>query len=350
MSDGSRPAEGAGAPPRPSTAFDDVPRRQGKRIDMRALQRTIAWRREVARHHEQTASQLQPALDIERCPACEGGTHSLFVRVFGFDYHECASCGHLFLQNPPSDGAIAERYDGKPLQPMVYADPEMFRRRVEQIARPKAEFCREHVLPPGDWFDVGCATGELLQAVRELGFTPYGCESDASYVQFARTQGFEVIHGYVDRVPPERVAKARVLSALNLLEHIQSPRQWLAALTAPLEHGAYVLIEVPRHPSFSSFSNLLYPDMASRHIYPPDHLHIFTEASLEHVLRACRLEAQALWVFGQDFQELLYSSAAHAGLGESAFFHRLVDAAAPIQRAIDGENLCDVLLVLARKT
>jgi hypothetical protein len=120
-------------------------------------------------------------------------------------------------------------------------------------------------------------------------------------------------------------------------------------LTAPLAPGAHVVVEVPRHPSISSFSNLLYPDLACRHIYPPDHMHIFTEASLERVLAASGLSARAVWVFGQDYQELVYSSAAHAGLGESAFLHRVLDISQAVQRAIDQENLCDVLFVVARK-
>jgi hypothetical protein len=78
-------------------------------------------------------------------------------------------------------------------------------------------------------------------------------------------------------------------------------------------------------------------------------MHIFTEASLERVLAAADLIARAVWVFGQDYQELVYTSAARAGLGESAFFHRLVDAAPAIQQAIDTQELCDVLFVVAQK-
>jgi hypothetical protein len=185
--------------------------------------------------------------------------------------------------------------------------------------------------------------------VRELGWDTRGCEADAALVAFARARGIDVIRGYLTELPNELGARVRVLSALNLLEHLPDPKASLRRLTAPLATGAHVVIEVPRHPSLSSFSNLLYPDLACRHIYPPDHLHIFTEASLERVLGASGLSARAVWVFGQDYQELVYSSAAHAGLVESAFFHRLLDASAAIQRAIDAESLCDVLFVVAVK-
>lgn len=316
---------------------------------MRSLHRTIEWRREMARSHEATASRLRPALSVGLCPACDSQRHTPFVEIYGFRYHECNGCGHLFLQNPPSPEEIAQLYQGGTPQAQVYVGEELFRSRVEQIARPKASFCREHIEPGGLWFDVGCGTGELLSVVGELGWVARGCEADHAHVEFARARGLEVIAGYVDELPAELTGSIRVLSALNLLEHLPSPRAWLGRLSAALTPGSHVVLEVPRHPSLSSFSNLLYPGLASRHIYPPDHMHVFTEASLEHVLEACQLSARAVWVFGQDYQELLYSSAAHAGLAESAFFHRLLDASASLQNAIDHENLCDVLLVVAQK-
>jgi SAM-dependent methyltransferase len=318
-------------------------------MDMRSLDRTIAWRRRMGESHRESARRLLPATTLTTCPACDGAEHARFVEIYGFSYHECRACGHLFLQNPPAAEDIARLYQGATEQSRVYVGEELFRRRVEQIARPKASFCAEHITPGGIWFDLGCGTGELLSVVRELGWEPRGCEADGAHVDFARTVGIEVIRGYVDELPAELGSSVRVLSALNLLEHLPSPRAWLARLTAPLARGAHVVLEVPRHPSLSSFSNLLYPELACRHIYPPDHMHIFTEASLEHVLSACHLDARAVWVFGQDYQELIYSSAAQAGLGESAFFHRVLDAGAAIQSAIDAEDLCDVLFVVAEK-
>jgi SAM-dependent methyltransferase len=334
---------------RTTTAFAGVPRRNGKPMDMRQLDRTIAWRQNMGERHELNARRLSPALSVTACPACESDKSAPFVEVYGFAYHECAACGHLFLANPPAHEDIARLYQGATEQSQVYVGEELFRRRVERIARPKASFCAEHIPPGGIWFDMGCGTAELLTVVRELGWEPKGCEADPAHVAFARARGIDVLRGYLSELPGELGAGVRVLSALNLLEHLPDPKASLLRLTAPLAPGAHVVIEVPRHPSLSSFSNLLYPGLACRHIYPPDHLHIFTEASLERVLGAAGLEARAVWVFGQDYQELMYSSAAHAGLGESAFFHALLDGGGAIQRAIDAENLCDVLFVVAVK-
>ena len=316
---------------------------------MRTLHRSIEWRRQIAQSHEATARRCRPERRVLGCPACAEERHSPFVQMYGFEYRECAKCGHLFLHDPPAPETIAQLYQGETPQAQVYLGEELFQRRVEQIARPKVAFCREHIQPEGEWFDVGCGTGELLSVVREAGWRARGCEADPELVRFARSRGLDVLEGYVDELPPVSAASVQVISALNLLEHVPAPKPWLARLTRGLCPGGHVVLEVPRHPSLSSFSNLLHPALASRHIYPPDHLHIFTEASLEHVLHACGLRARAVWVFGQDFQELLYSSAARAGLPESALFHRLLDAAGSIQLAIDRENLSDVLFVVAQK-
>lgn len=318
-------------------------------MDMRALARTIEWRREIARAHERSAQRVRPALRVERCPACDHGEHATFVKIYGFEYRTCTGCGHLFLYDPPTPEAIAALYQGGSAQSEVYVGEALFQRRVEQIARPKAEFCREHIAPRGAWFDVGCGTGELLSVVRGLGWEPLGSEADPAHVRFAHARGLGVHEGYVSELPSEVRDRVRVISALNVLEHLPDPKRALARFTEPLPRGGHVVIEVPRHPSLSSFSNLLYPGLASRHIYPPDHLHIFTEASLEHVLAASGLTARAVWVFGQDYQELMYSSAANRGLDESPFFHRLLDGAERIQRAIDEENLSDVLFIVAEK-
>ena len=68
-------------------------------MDMRALRRTIDWRRQMALAHEDTARKLRPAALRSSCPACDGTAHTPFVEIYGFVYHECGACGHLFLAN-----------------------------------------------------------------------------------------------------------------------------------------------------------------------------------------------------------------------------------------------------------
>ena len=73
---------------RTTTAFAGVPRRQGKPMDMRQLDRTIAWRRNMGERHEQNARRMRPARSIAACPACAGGESAAFVEVYGFSYRE----------------------------------------------------------------------------------------------------------------------------------------------------------------------------------------------------------------------------------------------------------------------
>ena len=56
-------------------------------------------------------------------------------------------------------------------QASLYGDEALFDRRIAQIARPKVEHVRSIVPADGIWLDVGCATGELLVAATDAGWS-----------------------------------------------------------------------------------------------------------------------------------------------------------------------------------
>jgi hypothetical protein len=95
--------------------------------------------------------------------------------------------------------------------------------------------------------------------------------------------------------------------------------------------------------------NLAFPNLAYRHIYAPDHLHIFTEKSTGILLEAAGLKPLALWEFGQDFQHFVSNAAVNAGLKESEFLKSVVDVSVAAQQVIDDLGFSDVLFIIARK-
>lgn len=337
------------------TAFAGALRRRGKPMDMRSLKRTLQWRRDLAERHRALAARIAvrgPAL--AQCPVCDGRERERFVEVFGFAYDECKTCGHVFSVTPPTDEMVRQIYAedeaARAGQAAVYVDEDLFAKRVERIARPKIEHVRQSVEPSGTWVDIGCATGEILTAASQAGWKPLGVEADPTEVAFARKRGLTIIEAYVtpDNAS-EYLSDAAVLSMLNILEHVPRPAELLAGLTAPLRSGAHVVLEVPRHPSLSSFANQLFPATAYRHIQAPEHLHIFSERSCDLVLQRAGLRAVSVWTFGQDFQEFVTSAAVAAGAGETAMLSRVLDMTPALQQAIDDSELSDILFVVARK-
>ena len=335
----------------------EVSRRRGKPMDMRNLNRTLGWRKGLVSDYKAISARLleERMREVVSCPICDGGELRPFVVIYGFPYAECAACGHLFCRKQPTDENVRRLYQElgeiRSAQATLYGDEGLFDRRVAEIARPKVEHVRSLVPADGLWLDVGCATGELLTAAKGAGWRVRGIEADPGAVDFARGKGFDVIHDFV-RVDNagQYVGDARVVSALNILEHMALPVEVVKAISSGMRPGTHVVIEVPRHPSLSSFAALIFPTISCRHLYAPEHLHIFTEQSMEIMLGKADLQPVSVWTFGQDFQELVSGAALAAGIDEGGFFQQVYDLAPRMQQAIDDADFSDVIFVVARKT
>jgi hypothetical protein len=93
----------------------------------------------------------------------------------------------------------------------------------------------------------------------------------------------------------------------------------------------------------------VFPQLASRHIYPPEHLHIFTEHSAQHMLTKAGLDAAAVWTFGQDYYDLISCAEASAGSPGDRLYGLLAGISTQMQAVIDASGLADTLFVIARK-
>jgi 2-polyprenyl-3-methyl-5-hydroxy-6-metoxy-1,4-benzoquinol methylase len=334
-------------------AFAGVPRRRGKPLDAKHLQRSFDWRRELAARHRALAERIGPgSTTLQRCPICEGGRLHPFLESNGFPFVTCRDCNHLFSARPPDEETVrriyAEDVDARRSQAISYVDDDLFQRRVEQIARPKVEYVRQTVPPGGRWVDVGCATGEILFAAQQAGWQAIGIEADPTEVAFGRRRGLTIVEDFLTaRNTQGHLQGAVVVSLLNTLEHVNRPVDLLAAAVAPLDRGAHVVLEVPRHPSLSSLSNQLFPRVTCRHVYGPEHLHVFSERAMEILLERAGLRPVCVWTFGQDFQELLATAGVVANLTDLGLFQKVNDLAPAMQQVVDDGGLSDALFVVA---
>jgi SAM-dependent methyltransferase len=330
-----------------------------KPFDMRSLNRTPVWRREIAAGQKKVSEALLTSLqERHRCPVCDDTQTSGFVEIYGFSYRECSTCSHLFCSTPPDVASVKNFYTGaedetkKSIQGWTYLDQKNYRKRLETIATPKVAFILKYVSPSAGhrWIDIGSGSGEILIASERGGWDATGIECDSDQCRFARKQGLTVQEGYItDGNAIELLADAKVVSLFNVLEHVEEPTALLTAIIAALDPGCMVVLEVPRHPSLSSLNNLLFPQVSCRHIIPPDHLHVFSDVSLHRMTSQCGITPVALWYFGQDFYDLLSSAIASSHISSSSIYDAVMDLAPVIQPVIDRAGLCDTLLYLGKK-
>ena len=333
-------------------------KKYSKSIDMKDLGRTIVWRKEIAYDQKKLAKKFLPTVEkINSCPICNNKNSKHYVTVYDFIYDECDACGHIFCATRPDIEKTKNLYttdsDEKSVQAKIYLNDSLYLKRTQTIAQPKVEFVMEYLSEKRSidnlkWIDVGSGTGEVLNACLKLGIEAIGVESDPNEAAFAVDKGFKVINKIMDDYNSYEIIKnADIVSAFNVLEHVHEPIKFLKNLIGSNDNQI-VVFEVPRHPSLSSFLNQCFPEQACRHIYPPDHLHIFTESSINKMLDQCDLELKSTWNFGQDFYELVTSCASHSKY-ESKFLLKMLELSNQVQKVIDQSELNDTCLIIAEK-
>lgn len=332
--------------------------RRGKPINMKKMDRDASWMKHIMEERKRLCVVFKDNLeDIDNCPICMCEISKLFVTIHHYPYHECSNCGHIYMQRQPTADSLIKFYSGKgedtTIQGETYIGEQRFRERIKQIVLPKVSFCLEYIDPIGKWMDCGCGTGELLSALTSFDIECFGIEMDVDEINFAYEQGLTVYQGDVHSVNKELFDNVQVISMINILEHLKNPSCLLKTLSSYIDVGSYFVIEVPRHPSLSSYNSLVFPELTYRHLYAPDHLHIFTECSMLKMLENSGLEIVAVWEFGQDFKDFVSISAIKNDLAGNEFVDEIMNLwdslASTIQQSIDDKGFSDTMFIIARK-
>lgn len=330
---------------------------------MRTLNRNLKNIREMKQNRKEAAlKNLNEFNENEEvsCPICGFGKYEFYINIYGYQYCECKNCKSIFLANLPN---TEELYQGKDEVVAVehYVDKEIFDKRKELISKPKLDFVFD-VLKNyyGDefkiefWLDIGCATGELLSFIKDMGIKAVGIESDVREVEFARTIcGLDIIDGYVDSNNPNEeiinaINEASIISFINVLEHIPNPIDFINDIYQYSNDNSILVFEVPRHPSLASFSNLVSHDAVYRHMVPPQHLQIFTEEGVREILKD-KYKIIGTWGFGQGFFDILTECAINADLENLELYNQLIDESNSIQRVVDECGFSDTMIFVCKK-
>ena len=120
-------------------------------------------------------------------------------------------------------------------------------------------------------------------------------------------------------------------------------------ISKSMTKGAYFLFEVPRFPSISSFANKCFPETSARNIYSPDHLHLFSDYSINLILNLAGFKIESVWYFGQDMYELFGNVACKGNFELNSSFHDITPLINDFQKIVDSNKLSDTMLILVEK-
>lgn len=140
--------------------------------------------------------------------------------------------------------------------------------------------------------DVGCGLGYFMACAAAAGWSAYGCDTSARWVERA---------GDVTGAP-ERIACAEpraelfggnfdLITVWDVLEHIYDPLPFLRAITPLLAHDGRVFIRTPNvawvYPTYGARRHLLHSNVA---LGPLNHVVYYSARTLGRALAAADLE------------------------------------------------------------
>jgi len=224
----------------------------------------------------------------EKCPVCEySGEFPLFEVINQSRMFECPSCG---LQFPyPIKAADYDKvYDEKTeyiglldLKATAYQSFKEVSDEKTEVKKwlrvPRFTVLQTILdrLPKGKLFDVGCSTGFFLLIAKKFGFDVYGMEASSEAVEVAkRNFKLKVAKALTfDELPEDFKGPYKVVSAFEVLEHVEEPMKFLQGIYKLLEDDeGYLLLSCP---PFYKFENLAKGYRKFKWWfwdYPPHHL------------------------------------------------------------------------------
>lgn len=188
------------------------------------------------------------------CPLCskKGGNRIYFTR--GMNIIKCGSCDFVYSaevfkkdldQTHYEDGVFMENYHQLKISE-IYSNLEFS--KASYILSKVGDLIEQ---PRVEMLDIGCSNGQMLLAAKEKGWSAIGIEANSRSVEVSRNQGLAAFKGFFPEDMPLKNKKYDVITILDVLEHIESPLNFLQEVLGFLKPGGYAAIQVPNFNSLA---------------------------------------------------------------------------------------------------
>jgi SAM-dependent methyltransferase len=205
----------------------------------------------------------------------------------------CRACGHLYQSPRPTPEAIGRYYPAgyAPFQPAIADLPSPLRRlELRSYYATRRRIVERAAGRRGRILDVGCATGNFLDAMRRAGWQAEGVEPAAEAAAYARERlGLAVTTGRLEEAALPAAAYDAV-TLWDVLEHVHEPRATLSEAARLLRPGGALILGLPNPDSLEA--RLLGPHWIGWDL--PRHLNLFRPAQLGAHLAALGLPLERI--------------------------------------------------------
>ena len=187
---------------------------------------------------------------VRNCPLCAMPSHAASLVYFARGMHivQCVKCSLVYSREVINRDADNSRYRQSNAMDAhmalhtnrVYAELESNKARYIIAGLREASDGSS-----GTLLDIGCSTGAILQAAREVGWQALGIDLNGSAVKIARARGLAAMEGYCPEDIPSSAGSFRAITMLDVLEHAEDPVGLLVSVTRHLVPGGVLGVQVP---------------------------------------------------------------------------------------------------------
>lgn len=199
-------------------------------------------------------SYYPPDLETISCPLCQSDSARVIHARPPFKVVLCEGCGLSYLNPRLRQSVMRSTYEGNGYFSDI-ADAG-YRDYVSQEKSLRITFRRFLTelkllgLTSGSLLEVGCGYGYFLDEARDFFPSVSGTELSPDAADRARKSSVANVHaGDIDSLPPEW-SNFDVIVAINVIEHIYAPVEFLIAAKQRLKGGGKAVIATPDFGSF----------------------------------------------------------------------------------------------------
>jgi SAM-dependent methyltransferase len=234
----------------------------------------------------QNRSFLADASDLETvsCPLCAADSMSIIHIRKPFKVVNCSGCGLSYLSPRLKEPIMKKIYEGHGY--FSEGDFTGYRDYISQEKSLRVTFRRflaelqRHELTTGRLLEIGSGYGYFLAEARDFFQHISGVELSAKAATCAgKLSGINVHTGDLNSLPPEW-RNFDVIIAINVIEHIYAPIEFLIAAKQRLKSGGRIVIATPDFGSF--WYKILGDKWPSFKI--PEHVTFYTSGTLSLLL------------------------------------------------------------------
>ena len=222
------------------------------------------------------------------CPLCGGTSFDTAIELQDrimrttealFPLARCPGCGLLRLHPQPNGATLSAAY---PDEYAPHVRPGISGWAKGVLERRSARLLAEHLATPRRVLDVGCATGDLLLAIRSRGNPDVtGVETSSAAVAAARKRGLDAVQGEITDADFSDGAFDTVLVS-HTLEHVPDPLAFMREVRRVLVPDGAVILWLPNADSVEArFFGRYWMGYDA-----PRHLTTFTVGTLGSLLAA----------------------------------------------------------------